>query len=83
EFYSWLGGVLPPFRRKGIGNHLSEVMESLAAEAGFSHIWFKTRNRYPEMLRLGIRRGYQIVKLEPQPNVMDYRIFLRKSLKGL
>lgn len=36
EFYSWLGGVLPEYRRKGIASELRQAQE--AWEIGRAHV---------------------------------------------
>ena len=49
-FYSWLGGVLPEFRRKNIAKTLSEKMEEMAQIRGYEFIRFKTRNKFTSVI---------------------------------
>jgi ribosomal protein S18 acetylase RimI-like enzyme len=35
SLYSWMGGVLPEYRRKGIARNLSRIMEYLAIQNHF------------------------------------------------
>jgi len=63
QFYSWMGGVRPEFRRKGIASALAVEQVRWAKEAGFRAVFFKTRNRFPEMIQFGIARGFMIVDL--------------------
>ncbi|MEB2776996.1 GNAT family N-acetyltransferase [Algoriphagus sp. D3-2-R+10] len=44
-FYSWMGGVVPKFRREGVATALAVYQESWARNNGFEKIFFKTRNR--------------------------------------
>ena len=79
-FYSWMGGVRPEFRGKGIATSLAEEQERWAKAQGFTSVFFKTRNRFPEMIQFGVKRGFKIVDLYPKGGVEDYRIVMRKDL---
>ncbi len=79
-FYSWLGGVLPEFRRKEIAKKLSEKMEQTAKKRGYEFIQFKTRNKFKNMLLFGLKNGFQIIGLIPQENNLESRIILQKKL---
>uniref|UniRef100_UPI0040476165 GNAT family N-acetyltransferase n=1 Tax=Algoriphagus sp. TaxID=1872435 RepID=UPI0040476165 len=79
-FYSWMGGVIPEFRGKGIATALAEEQERWAKAQGFTAIFFKTRNRFPAMIQFGIKRGFKVVDLLPKGGVEDYRIVMRKEL---
>ena len=79
-FYSWMGGVIPEFRRKGIATALAEEQERWAKAQGFSSVFFKTRNRFPGMIQFGIKRGFKIVDLHPKGGIEDYRIVMHKNL---
>jgi len=59
-FYSWLGGVSPDYRNQHIATKLRQHQELWALEAGYQAITVKSMNRYPGMLQLLIRCGYQI-----------------------
>ena len=80
QFYSWMGGVRPEFRRKGIATALAEEQERWAKENGFRAVFFKTRNRFPGMIQFGIKRGFKVVDLLPKGGEEDYRIVMRKKL---
>jgi GNAT superfamily N-acetyltransferase len=79
-FYSWMGGVRPEFRGKGIATALAEEQERWAKAQEFTAIFFKTRNRFPAMIQFGIKRGFKIVDLHPKSGVEDYRIVMHKDL---
>ncbi len=64
SLYSWLGAVLPAHRKTGLAQRLLEAQEAWAAENGFAAVTVKSMNRYPSMLRLLIRNGYQIRLVE-------------------
>lgn len=65
-FYSWMGGVRPAFRGKGIATALEEGQERWAKAQGFTTVFFKTRNRFPGMIQFGIKRGFKIVDIHPK-----------------
>jgi len=79
-FYSWMGAILPEFRRNNIATLLAEEQERWASQKGYSHITFKTRNYLKPMLLFAIKRGFNILAVDKRPNIEDYRIILRKKL---
>ena len=80
SFYSWLGGVLPQFRRKGIARKLAERQEAWAWQQGYKKIRFKTRNRHRSMLKFALDNDFQIIGVDPQPKLNEYRIWMEKTL---
>ncbi|MEM8901024.1 MAG: GNAT family N-acetyltransferase [Bacteroidota bacterium] len=82
-FYSWMGGVLPEFRRMGIAKALAEFQEKWALRKGYSHIHMKTRNMHQNMLLFSISRDFQITHVEASDTIKENRIYLEKKLKKL
>lgn len=80
NFYSWLGGVLPEYRRDGVAQALLEAQETWAKKEGYKSISVKTRNSFPAMLMMLVKNGYQVIELEKKGEVVDYRLVLRKGL---
>lgn len=79
-FYSWMGGVLDQYRRKGIATRLADSQETWAKTHGFVKVTFKTRNRLSKMIHFGLNRGFMIVDLIKKGEVKDYRIVMEKVL---
>ncbi|WP_299019928.1 GNAT family N-acetyltransferase [uncultured Photobacterium sp.] len=79
-FYSWLGGVAPEGRCNGVAQALLEAQEGWAAELDYEELRVKSRNRFPAMLRLLLRNGYQIEHMEKKDGIEDYRLHFVKSL---
>ncbi len=77
-FYSWMGGVLPDYRRKGIAKALADTQEEWARQHNYPHVTFKTRNRHRGMLLFGISNGFQIIRVEAREDIGENRILLRK-----
>ena len=56
-FYSWMGGVLPNYRGKGVAQQLADEQESWAKQQKYPHVTFKTRNSHSRCF--GRRRVYR------------------------
>lgn len=85
EFYSWLGGVLPEYRRKGIASELRQVQEAWAREQGYHCVKVKSMNRHPAMLQLLIVSGYHIVGYEENalvPECGEGKILFQRMLQA-
>jgi adenylate cyclase, class 2 len=80
HFYSWMGGILPEFRQKGIAQKLANVQEEWCRENGFQTIRIKTRNKHKKMLQLLIKNGYFITDIEQKNDISQNRILLEKTL---
>ncbi|MFK7979331.1 MAG: GNAT family N-acetyltransferase [Saprospiraceae bacterium] len=79
-FYSWMGAILPAYRRLGLARKLAERQEDWAKENGYPDVTFKTRNRLKSMLLFAIGRGFDIIEIQPKATIAEYRIILRKML---
>lgn len=80
HFYSWVGGVLPEYRRKGVAHQLASIQEDLVARSGCREIRMKTHNRFREMLIFALRREFLITDVEQRGELRDWKITLRKIL---
>ncbi len=80
SFYSWVGGVLPEYRRLGIAQLLLNEMEKRVKKMGYSALTFKTQNHFKNMLLFSIKNNFDIIKTEPKPNPKETRIWLKKEL---
>ena len=78
SFYSWMGGVLPRFRKMGIAQQLADFQENWVKKQGYTTITFKTRNHHKGMLIFAIKNGFQIVGFKEKEKVETHRILLRK-----
>ena len=80
DWYSWLGGVHPEFRRRGVASLLADRQEEWAKAQGYPTVTFKTLNRLRNMLRFGMDRGFNIIKVEEYEDVLENRIWLQREL---
>jgi GNAT superfamily N-acetyltransferase len=60
-FYSWLGGVNPAYRGKGIASALMEEQHTYVREKGYKVVQTKTMNKWRNMLILNIKNGFDVV----------------------
>jgi len=62
-FYSWIGGVLSPYRQKGIAKQLALLQEQWAKENGFTKLRTKSMNRFKAMMILNLKNGFNITNV--------------------
>lgn len=67
SFYSWLGGVVPDHRGRGVAGALLGEQEARVREAGYRRVYVKTRNRFTAMRVLLARSRYAIVAVDRDP----------------
>lgn len=79
-FYSWFGGVSPLARNKGVAQAQLDAQEQWAQEQGYQQLKVKSRNLFPAMLRLLLRNGYLIEKLEEKEDINAHRIHFLKQI---
>lgn len=79
-FYSWMGGVLPEYRKMGVAQELADVQENWARKNGFKTIVFKTRNQHKGMLVFALKNGFDIIGFTEKENIAANRILLKKVL---
>ncbi|HEB61202.1 MAG TPA: GNAT family N-acetyltransferase [Phycisphaeraceae bacterium] len=59
--FAWLCGVVPSFRRQGIGTQLMEAAEDWVKTHGYKVIRMECYNNHRHMLQFAIASGYDIV----------------------
>lgn len=82
EFYSWLGGVAPAMRGRGIAAELLAAQEQWVRQRGYQRIRVKSMNRFPAMMRLLIGSGYQIDGIETGNTAAEHKILFSKWVKS-
>ncbi|MGP4081804.1 GNAT family N-acetyltransferase [Pseudalkalibacillus sp. R45] len=61
HFYSWLGGVHPDHRGKGVGEELLIRQHDWCRTNGYQTIRTHTKNKWRSMLILNIKNGFDII----------------------
>jgi len=79
-FYSWVGGVLPDFRKQGIARALANEMEIWLRARAYGTLRMKTHNQFQNMLLFAIGNGFQITGVEQRERIAENRILLEKKL---
>lgn len=63
-FYSWIGGILPEYRKRGAAQQLLDYQEEWSRRQGYTLINVKSMNRFPDMMRFLIKNQYLITGTE-------------------
>lgn len=79
-FYSWFGGVSSLARNKGVAQAQLDVQERWVKQQGYQQLKVKSRNQFPAMLRLLLRNGYLIEKLEEKEDINAHIIHFLKRI---
>lgn len=79
-FYSWLGGVLPNFRKIGLAKALMHIQHQKIEAMGFKTVQTKTKNSFQEMLILNIKTGFSIIEVYQDPRESEPTLVLEKKL---
>lgn len=78
-FYSWIGGVHPDHRKKGIAQILMDEQQKLVKQQGYRVIQTKTMNKWKSMLLLNIKNDFKIIETYYDKQGL-HKILLEKSL---
>lgn len=60
RFYSWVGGVHPDFRGRGLARQLLRRQEDWCRTMGYRSLCVKSENRFRGMLIFLLKEGYDI-----------------------
>ncbi len=77
-FYSWVGGVLPTYRKNGIAQKLIHLQHQWATEHQYQKIRTKSMNRFKPMLILNLKNGFDIVQVYTNDSQQTKIIFEKK-----
>lgn len=80
SFYSWIGGVIPKYRRIGVAEALANHQENWAKQNGFASITLKTRKKHEAMIVFSMNRGFSAFKEEMKTDASETRIWMEKKL---
>tara|TARA_B100000446_G_C10454413_1_gene306461 strand:+ start:28 stop:462 length:435 start_codon:yes stop_codon:yes gene_type:complete len=80
SFYSWMGGILPEYRRKGLANALANFQEEWARGNGYHKIKMKTMSKHKAMISFSLNRGFKIASKIAKKSLDGSRIWMEKIL---
>ena len=78
SFYSWMGGVLPDFRQKGVVSLLADLQENWAIINEYNSILLKTRKKHKAMIPFSLKRGFTITEENRMNLNEETRIWMEK-----
>lgn len=67
-FYSWLGGVVPSARRRGVASRLTRMQHEWALSKGYQWIETRTRATNNPMIILNLQQGFEVCGFETNPH---------------
>lgn len=80
-YYSAKGGVLEPFRRKGIARRMLHLMMEEATKRNYKRFRFDTfPNRHSGMLILALQEGFKVTNALWNDYYSDFQLELEKVL---
>jgi GNAT superfamily N-acetyltransferase len=79
-FFAWFYGVLPEFRRQGVGSQLLEAAHEWATTHDYDSIRLECHNRHRPVLHLAIHLGYDIIGIRWDSDRGDNLVLFEKSL---
>lgn len=77
-WFSWLGGIHPDFRQRGIAQQLLNQQEKHAETLGLDKIYFTTFDQFAAMINLGQKNDYHLIRSEFDDGELKY--WYQKSL---
>jgi ribosomal protein S18 acetylase RimI-like enzyme len=80
DYYLWMLGVLPEYRNKGIGSGILEEQIGYARNNNYSKFLIKTSNKWRDMLKLTIKKGFNITGFKLNEWGSDSAIWLELDL---
>ncbi|GAB5555202.1 MAG: GNAT family N-acetyltransferase [Saprospiraceae bacterium] len=79
-FYSWMGAVLPAYRRLGIAQKLANQQEKWAKPQAYTTIRCKTRNHHKGMFIFALKNGFDVIEVQVKDSIGENRILLQKTI---
>ncbi len=80
NFYSWMGGVLPKYRKLGVAQKLLYFQEQWVKKNGYQRILIKTRKKHNSMIQLLEKNNYLQIGIIPHNPEHETRILYEKKL---
>lgn len=82
RFYSWIGGVHPDFRGRGLAKELMRTQHEAAKAKGYKYVVTHTHNKYLPMLILNLKSGFQITGTKLNAGSDSLTIIMEKEIRG-
>lgn len=79
KYYSWLGGVDPDWRRRGVADALMRRQHHWLAERGYGEVETAANQDNPAMTAVNLRHGFRVAGL--RVNIDNTQILFLKTLR--
>ena len=79
HFYSWIGGVIPEYRKLGVAKKLMETQHAWLIENSYQSVTTHTENQFKSMLMLNLKFDFDVVGFMQVGS--QNKIVLRKDIK--
>ncbi|MEE4361608.1 MAG: GNAT family N-acetyltransferase [Pseudomonadales bacterium] len=80
SWYSWMGGVVAPWRGRGIAQALLDAQERWVRDQGYRVIYVKTRNRHKRMISFLAANDYDVLRVDEKAALAESRVLFCKRL---
>lgn len=81
NLYAWYGGLLAEYQGRGVTIKMFDVMVQKARELGYNSISLATTNRRPNMLRLAIKYGFDIVDIKKRETGEGNKVYFKYYIR--
>jgi GNAT superfamily N-acetyltransferase len=81
KFYSWTGGILPAYRKRGIADALLNMQEDWCWKNAYKRIDVTSLNRHKAMIIFLLKRGYDIIGTDITGSIMLRKTSPNKALQ--
>lgn len=80
SWYSWLGGVLPEYRKLGLATLLLKALECWMPLHGYSSLIFKTRLKHSSMIAWAETNKFVLIDKQIRTPEIETRLVYKKIL---
>lgn len=80
RYHAWVGGTLPEYQAKGVFSQFYDWLIQQAARQGYQFVTGNTDNYKPNMLRLMIRKGFDIIGVDKTQHGDGTKVLLRYTV---
>ena len=80
-FFSWLYGVLPDYRRAGVGSQLMGATHAWAAEHEYESVRLECQNGHRAAMHMCIDQGYDVMGMRWDPDRGANLVIFEKVLE--
>jgi len=80
-YFTWIGGVMPDYRRAGVATQLMQGQQAWALDHGYDILRFECQNQHRPMLHVAITEGYDLVGIRWETSSSSNVVIFEKDLR--